>query len=114
MDLSGIPVVDNHCHSLLREPVRERDRFRLLFAEANDPSFAAFVPTMAYYQAALIEMANELGVPPDEEAVLATRSARDHETWISHLWRQANLHALLVDNGVPPEELSYSREELAR
>src|SRR5437870_11640172 len=107
MDLCGVSVVDNHCHSLLREPVRDRSAFRLLFAEANNPAFAAFVPGMAYYQATLAELADELGVAADEEVVLEARSAQDHEAWISHLLRKASLHAPLVDDGVPPPSACY-------
>src|ERR687888_72843 len=98
MDLAGVAVIDNHCHSLLREPVRARDAFRLLFAEASNPAFAAFVSGMAYYQAALVELADELGVDADEGTVVDARGAQDHEAWISRLLRSANLHALLVDD----------------
>src|SRR2546428_4413899 len=85
MDVVGVSVVDNHCHSLLREPVRDRDAFRMLFAEALNPAFAAFVPGMAYYRAALVALADELGVAADEEAVLEARAAQDHEAWIARL-----------------------------
>jgi len=114
MDLSAVPVVDNHCHSLLREPVKERDRFRLLFTEAFSPSFATFVPGMAYYQAALSELADELGVAAHEDDVLAARAAQDHAGWTSHLLHGANLDAMLVDDGVPPPSVSYTRPDLAR
>jgi hypothetical protein len=114
MDLAGVSVVDNHCHSLLREPVRDRGAFRLLFAEASTPTFAAFVRGMAYYQAALVALADELGVSADEDAVVEARAAQDHEAWIARLLRSANLHALLVDDGVPPPALSYTRVQLAR
>src|SRR5690348_13341576 len=114
MDLAAVSVVDNHCHSLLREPVRDRNRFRLLFAEAGGPSFAPFVPAMAYYQATLIELSRELGVPADEEAVLTTRASKDHEAWIARLLRGSHFSVLLVDDGVPPPDASYTREELAR
>src|SRR5919202_4159563 len=114
MDLVGVSVVDNHCHSLLREPVRDRDAFRLLFAEASTPTCAAFVPGMAYYQAALVALADELGVSANEDAVLEARAAQNHEAWIARLLRSANLHALLLDDGVPPPALSYTRVDLAR
>ena len=109
MDLAGVLVVDNHCHSLLREPVRDRDAFRLLFAEASTPTFAAFVPGMAYYQTALVALADELGVSADEDVVVEARAAQEHEAWIARLLRSANLHALLVDDGVPPPAMSYTR-----
>src|SRR5205823_12609778 len=96
MDLAGVSVVDNHCHSLLREPVRDRDAFRLLFAEASTPTFATFVPGMAYYQAALVELADELVVPADEDAVVEARAAQDHQAWIARPLRSANPSALLV------------------
>src|ERR687885_1157399 len=83
MDLAGVSVVDNHCHSLLREPVRGRGAFRLLFAEASTPTCAAFVPGMAYYQAALVALADELGLSANEDAVVQARTAQDHETWIA-------------------------------
>ena len=79
MDLSAIPIVDNHCHSLLREPVRDRDRFRLLFARPWPRLRAASSQRWPTTNAALIEVADELGVPADEEAVLTTRATRGHE-----------------------------------
>lgn len=113
MDLSTIAVIDNHCHSLLRAPVHDRDAFRALFTEAADPSFAAFVPGMAYYQAALAELAAELGVDESENAVLAARSEQGQEDWIARLLRGAGIDALLIDDGVPLPDLSYSRGEMA-
>lgn len=113
MDLSQIPLVDNHCHSLFRAPVRDRDHFRLLFAEAGSSAFAPFVPRMAYYGAAIIELAGVLGVEPDEGTVLDARAARGHEEWIASLLQSANLDALLVDDGYPAQELAYTRQELA-
>jgi len=94
--------------------VGERDRFRLLFTEAFSPSFAMFVPGMAYYRAALAEVADELGVAAHEDDVLAARAAQDHAAWISHLLHSANLDVMLVDDGVPPPSVSYARQELAR
>src|SRR2546429_8274028 len=102
MDLSGVAVIDNHCHSLLRAPVRDRDAFRLLFAEASNPAFAAFVPGMAYYQAALVALADELGVSADEEAVLEARASQAPEAGIARPPRRAHPHAPLADDGCPP------------
>ena len=114
MDLSGVSIVDNHCHSLLRAPLHDRDAFRLLFAEAADPSFAAFVPGMAYYQAALAELAAELGVAAGEDAVLAARAEQNHEAWIGRLLSSARIDTVLIDDGVPPPALAYTRGEIAR
>lgn len=102
VDISSVQVVDNHCHSLLRAPVRGRDAIRLLFAEANGPAFAAFIGSMAYYRAAIAALARELVVEPDEETVLAARAAQPHEVWISRLLGAAGLDTLLVNDGFPP------------
>ena len=40
LDLASIPIVDNHCHSLLRDQPPDDDAFRIHLTESYFPEIA--------------------------------------------------------------------------
>ena len=104
IDLTGIPVIDNHCHGLYRDqgpfdPVT----WRRFFTESHDPEMARdLVDKTVFYRRLLRQLADFLECEPSEEAVLAMRRAWSHGELIRSLLQTANIDTLLIDGGYPP------------
>jgi hypothetical protein len=113
LDLSHIPILDQHCHSLLRrETPFSPVEFQGFFSEGGDETIRAeHVPNSIYYRWAIKELARFLGVEPTAEAVLAARAALPPQEWAGRLFRDANLPLLLVDYGFQGSE-NFSHAEL--
>ena len=116
VDLRHIPVVDNHCHGILRsQDFGDLEGWRGAFTESKDPGMARdHVATTAFYRRLIRTLANFLGCEPDEEAVLAARAERDATDLIGDLLRSANVDTLLLDTGYPPPEQVLPSTELAK
>ena len=127
IDLSAVPVVDNHCHGMYcvaDPPSRsERDRnadqldipaWRRLFTESYDAAVQReHVATTLFYQRLLRALAAFWKCEPDEDAVLAARSHATRDERIRTLLRNANIAALLVDQGFPPRDQLLPDAEVA-
>jgi hypothetical protein len=103
IDLTGIPVIDNHCHGLYRdqEPF-DPVTWRRFFTESHDPEMARdHVANTVFYRRLLHQLADFLECEPSEEAVLATRRAWRHGELIRALLQTANIDMLLIDGGYP-------------
>jgi hypothetical protein len=115
IDLSAVPVVDNHCHGLYHEQ-RPADivAWRRLFTESGDAGMPReHVAATLYYRRLLGEVAAFYGCASDEGAVLAARASRNGADLIASLLRAANVEALLVDQGYPLQELVLPDAEVA-
>lgn len=102
------PVVDNHAHPLTRVQPQDPAAFRRAFSEAHDPSLAQrHVPWTVYYQWALHDLGDVLGVEPTEEAVLLRRAQEPFDDYAHSLVQDAGIAWLLLDEGFPPPEDVY-------
>ncbi|MBI3522392.1 MAG: amidohydrolase family protein, partial [Chloroflexi bacterium] len=115
LDLSAIPILDQHCHPLLRDgggalaPV-DYQRF---FSESGEAEMhARHAPTTIFFRWALKELAALLRCEPAVEAVLAARARAGADALAGRMFRDANLAMLLVDHGYQTGA-SYSHAELA-
>ncbi len=106
LDLSHIPVVDNHCHGVYaHQGPFTPDQWRCYFTESREPKTRTeHVATTLFYRRLVHTLAEFLGCPPTEAAVLAARQARAPHDLIRDLLRAANIAALLVDQGYPPPD----------
>lgn len=115
LDLSTIPVVDNHCHPVLLDQPLDAVGFRSYFTEGSDPALAEqHVQNSVYYRWMLRQMALFYGCPNNEEAVLAARNRLDAESTIERLFRAANFDTLVLDPAFPLPELCYSPARLGQ
>ena len=75
MDLAAVPVLDQHCHALLRDgAVVDPTAYASFFTESGDPAMhARHVPESVFYRWAMRELAALLGCAPSAEAVIAAR-----------------------------------------
>ena len=112
LDLSAIPVVDNHCHPLLLDQPVDGLRFRGFFTESSSPVFAEeHIQHTVYYLWMLRQMASFYGCANTEEAILAERNKLDTVSLVERLFRAANLDTLVFDMGFPPNEACLSPEQ---
>ena len=115
LDLTGIPVVDNHCHPILLKQTMDANGLRAYFSEASDPSFAEqHVAMSVYYLWMLRQMAVFFGCQSknDEQEVIAMRNKMDADTLIEHLYRAANIDTLVIDEAHPLPDICYSPQRM--
>ncbi len=115
LDLSGIPVVDNHCHPVLLHQQVDAPGFRNYFTEASDPSIPEkHIPNTVYYLWLLRQLATVYGCPNTEEDVLAIRSGLDDDTLLERFFRAANIDTLILDPAFPLPHTCYSPEHMGQ
>jgi hypothetical protein len=110
IDLSNIPLADNHCHGLYEtQTPADITAWRRLFTESSDPRMSStHVTTTLFYRRLVREMAAFFACEPTEEAVLAARQQLDDQRLISTFLRAANFDVLFMDKGFPPPETLMS------
>jgi len=115
LDLSGIPVVDNHCHPVLLNQQVDAPGFRNYFTEASDPSVPEkHIPNTVYYLWLLRQLATIYGCPNTEEDILAIRSSLDDDTLLERFFRAANIDTLILDPAFPLPHTCYSPEHMGQ
>ena len=115
LDITSIPVVDNHCHPVLLNQHMDALRFRSYCTEATDPSFAEkHVPNTVYYLWLLRQMATFYGCERNEDDILAARSRLGSDTLLEHLLRAANIDTLVLDPAYPLSSACYTPERLGQ
>jgi hypothetical protein len=114
LDLTQVPVVDNHCHGLLRDQAFEDiASWRQSFTESTDRGMARdHVASTAFCRRLIRTLADFLGCEPEEEAVFAARTGRDAQELTGTLLRAANVDTFLLDTGFPPPEEVFPLPEL--
>jgi predicted TIM-barrel fold metal-dependent hydrolase len=114
VDLTHVPVVDNHCHGVTTDQTfGDVEAWRRASTESTDPGMPReHVATTAFYRRLIRALAPFLGCEPAEDAVFAARAARDGRELTAELLRAANIDTLLVDTGFPPPEEVFPVPEL--
>jgi hypothetical protein len=106
LDLAAVPILDHHCHALLRPGPLAPAVFQQFFTESLDPTVRARdVPTTVFFRWALRELAGFLGCAPTVGAVLEARAAAAGGL-AGRMLRDANIAVLLVDLGYQVGEMS--------
>ena len=116
VDLQHVPVVDNHCHGILRSQSFDTLlSWRRNFTESADPGMPRdHVASTAFYLRLIRALAGFLDCEPNEETVLAARAEKDARELVGALLWAANIETLLLDTGYPPPEKVLPGAELAR
>ena len=110
INLSNVPLADNHCHGIYRTqtPVNIT-AWRGLFTESSDLGMRSkHVTTTLFYRRLVREMATFFDCEPTEEAVLTARQQLDEQELIRTFLRAANFDVLFIDKGYPPQDLLMS------
>ncbi len=112
LDLASIPIVDNHCHSLLRRQPPDDDAFRIHLTETYFPEIARdHVPHTLLYHWTIRELAGLLGCDPTPDAVHAARRTRGVEWITREVVERGNFKTWLIDTGYGADT-TYSLDEL--
>ena len=116
VDLRHVPVVDNHCHGILRsQNFDDLASWRGAFTESADPGMPReHVASTAFYRRLIRTLAEFFGCEPEEETVLGVRAQRNLPELTAELLRAANIETLLIDTGYPPPEEVLPGAELAQ
>jgi predicted TIM-barrel fold metal-dependent hydrolase len=106
VDLTQVPVVDNHCHGIRYDQTFEDlTSWRRAFTESTDPGMPRdHVATTAFYRRLIRTLSTFLNCEPEEETVFAARTGIETRELTADLLRAANVDTLLLDTGFPPPE----------
>jgi len=106
VDLTQVPVVDNHCHGiLLDQAFGDLASWRGAFTESTDPGMARdHIATTAFYERLTRTLSGFLACEPGEQAVFEARTGKDGREFAATLLRAANVDTLLIDTGFPPPQ----------
>jgi predicted TIM-barrel fold metal-dependent hydrolase len=100
LDLAAIPIVDNHCHSLLRVQPPDDAAFRIHLTESYFEEIARdHVPHTLLYQWTIRELAGLLGCEATPDAVHAARHARGLAGLTREIVERGNFRTWLIDTG---------------
>jgi hypothetical protein len=114
LDLSSIPIVDNHCHSLLREQPVDDEAFRIHLTESYYEEVARDdVPYSLFYHWTIRELAGLLDCEATPDAVHAARRERGLEWLTREIVERGNFKTWLIDTGYGAET-TFSLAELRR
>ena len=115
LDLTSIPLVDNHCHPVILNQQMGPLHFRRYFTEGTDSSLPEkHIPNTVYYLWMLRQMATFYGCQNIEEDILAARNNLDASTLIDRLFRTANIDTLILDPAFPLPEVCYTPERIGQ
>ena len=115
LDLSAIPVVDNHCHPLLLDQAMDKLLFRRYFTESSDPILPQqHIENTVYYLWMLRQMASFYGCSNTEDAILAARNKLGGTSLVERFLRAANFDTLVLDTGFPPPDECISPEQMGQ
>ena len=114
LDLSSLPILDQHCHPLLREGSRFRAaEYQRFFSESDQATmYERHAATTIFFRWALKELAAFLGCAATVDGVLVARAALGDEALAARMFRDAGLATLLLDHGYQTGE-SLSHMEMA-
>ncbi len=112
MNLDSIPILDHHCHSLLRAQPTRADEWRKFFTESYYPEIAReHVAHTVFYQWAQRALAGFYNCDANDDAILEKRSAYDLAALTQKINADANIRAWLVDYGYSTTH-TYGHDEL--
>jgi predicted TIM-barrel fold metal-dependent hydrolase len=116
IDLTSVPVVDNHCHGLYAaQTAPDAQVWRGHFTESRAPRMReVYAGQTLFYRRLMRELAAFFGCAPEEAAVFAARGELQVDELISALLRAAHIEALLIDQGFPPRDLLLPDAEITR
>jgi uncharacterized protein len=98
IDLSGIGVVDQHCHQWRKAaPPYTPETYRPLFTEGVDGRIGEGTASSIYYRWTIRELARVMECTASEDEVLAARAEIGHEALATKLMAEANIEGAVVD-----------------
>lgn len=112
MDLTKLPVIDNHCH-LFDVNYKERDLAKILSLSLNNIPEDQLKSTLMYKKT-INSLGKFLKVSGSEDEILAKRHEimkKDYKKYVSDLFNEVNIEELIVDTGYKPADVSLNEFE---
>lgn len=106
LDLAAIPIIDHHCHALLRDggPFAALQFQRFFSESGNEVMRREHVPYTVFYQWGIKELAKFHGCAPVVDAVLAARAEIEPLVLARRMFEDAAIPLLLIDYGFQGHE----------
>jgi predicted TIM-barrel fold metal-dependent hydrolase len=106
MNLSEIPLIEQHAHNILKPEVAANYPFAAAFTEGYDPEIVNYhAKHTLFYRRSLREIATLLNCEPEETAILTQRQNLGLEKLTKLYFDAANLEAIYLDDGLKPENI---------
>lgn len=106
IDLSSIPVIDQHAHNLVSAEVMAETPFTAAFTEGYAPDIRdRHARTTLCYRRGIKDIAALLDCEPTEAAVLSRRAELGLEELTRRCFAAANLQAIVMDDGFLPDTI---------
>jgi predicted TIM-barrel fold metal-dependent hydrolase len=115
LDLSDIPVIDEHCHGLYRaQHSTNIMAWRRHFTESADELvWKEHIPSTLFYHRLIRELALFFDCEPLESSVFEARNRVQPEQLIRALLQAGKIDTLLIDQGYPSSDLLFSDADVA-
>ena len=115
IDLTHLPLADNHCHGIYHtQGPMDLPSWRQHFTESRDPAMrGTHVATTLFYRRLLHAMAEFFACEAEEDAILTARQKHDDRSLIRRYLQAANFEVLFLDKGYPAPDSVLSDAELA-
>lgn len=106
MDLSHIPVIDQHAHNLLKPEAFDRYPYAAAFTEGYDGDIVNYHARYTLcYRRSLREIAALLECEPTEEAILSRRRELGIDRLTQICFNAANIETILLDDGFVSDDI---------
>ncbi|MBK1986770.1 amidohydrolase family protein [Sphaerospermopsis aphanizomenoides BCCUSP55] len=106
MNLSEIPLIDQHAHNILTPEVAANYPYAAAFTEGYDSEIINHhAKHSLFYRRSLRDIATLLNCEPEETAILAQRQNLGIENLTRLYFNAANLEAIYLDDGLTPENI---------
>lgn len=114
IDLSDIPVIDNHCHSVEAHQSSDPVLWRKRFTESPDPALGALhVEHTAFYRRLMRRTGDFFGIAPEQEtALLKHREQLGAAELVRTLFRDARIGGVVVDIAYPAPDAAIEPDLL--
>lgn len=115
LDLSAVPILDNHCHSLLRGGAGTAAEYARFFTESGNAEMRArHASQTIFFRWAVKELAGYFGCAPTAEAVVEARAAAPADALAVRMLGDAGIAGLVLDHGYQSAETFTVAELRAR
>ncbi|TAE60690.1 MAG: amidohydrolase [Nostocales cyanobacterium] len=106
MNLSEIPLIEQHAHNILKAEVAANYPFAAAFTEGYDPEIINYhAKHTLFYRRSIREIATLLNCEPEETAILEQRQNLGLEKLTKLYFDAANLEAIYLDDGLTPNNI---------
>src|SRR5712692_3160796 len=104
LDLSAIPIVDQHAHNLLRPDVAYA--YSAAFTEAHDPAvYTGFAKETLFFRRSIREIAALLGCEAELDALEAARARLGYDEVAHRCFAASGIAMILLDDGFLPDQI---------